>query len=285
MTIDKEKLPPNPSAWASPDSAKTELINHNEPIDYNKLVGDARVLFLGEFHTNSPIREHIASFAQRLKDAGITHLAIEFPKTEENLRRLKNLPVRLAQGSVDLSWLNRECPEVSQDRRNYDLVVRELATIGIEVVPVDIVQDGSRTSGQREEDIASNIMKIIESDQDVKVAVLIGAFHTVKKYSSPESGLSVNGRLIKQGVPTVAVQFVGGYDKTPSYVTNAAQQVGLGDKDWMIDMAAYADSLGVPFGAGETDAMIHLSQKESSSTGSDLGDILKLLHARFGESL
>jgi hypothetical protein len=253
--------PQNPSVWSNFELAKEELLKNSEEVDYNKIINnDTKVLFLADTHWNNPICDNIADHAKTLKEAGITHFAIEYPKTDINFELLKDLPQRLAEGPVDLSWLKKR-PGINEAVFNYDVAVRETAKAGIETEAIDIVQDGSMNPIQREEAIAANIKAILDKDPNAKVAVLIGGAHTLKKYNSPERGLSCNARLMEQGVPTVAVQFVGGYETEGiTSVLTPAKLAQLNNKEWMLDMTAYKDSEYVPFGKGETDVLIHLPE-------------------------
>src|SRR3990172_9854278 len=76
-SIEGSETVSNPDPWLKLDTAAAEVKATHQPVDYQKIIGDARVLFLGERHSNHPIREHIATHASDLKRAGITHYAIE----------------------------------------------------------------------------------------------------------------------------------------------------------------------------------------------------------------
>lgn len=180
------------------------------PVDYAPIVKDAAVLFFGDNHNNGPIRRHIANYARKLKESGITHLALEIPKTSATVEKLMSaLSARQSGHAVDLSWVNKEAPFTpKEEAKNYDLLVRAFISEGITVVPIDIVQDDRPTPEQRESGITENIKEVLRAGQGNKIAVLLGDFHTSKKYQKPQVGLSANGRLMSEGIPTASVMFL-----------------------------------------------------------------------------
>jgi hypothetical protein len=57
----------------SPD----ELQSYAQAVDYKKIIGRARVCFLGEIHHSPAIRKEIVDLMCRLKEEGFTHFAME----------------------------------------------------------------------------------------------------------------------------------------------------------------------------------------------------------------
>src|SRR6185437_11169539 len=128
--------------WTNNDSAVKEIQAKHEPVNYRRILGDARALLLGENHLNSvAISKHLIEHIQGLKEARITHYAIEAPAEGNNiLERLYN------REEVDLSQTNLG-PGFHEERER---VVREMAKQGIRVVAVDLNKDLPHTAEGRE---------------------------------------------------------------------------------------------------------------------------------------
>lgn len=224
-------------------------------IDYKEIIGDSRVVFFGENHSNSPIRVHIAQYAKALKEAGITHYVIEATRTEKSIQLLQSLvngePVDLS--SIDLG-----------PGGNSEIAVRALAEEGIQVVPVDIDQDCKPSKEEREAYIAKNIQAIIASSPNAKVAVLIGRFHASKKEIS---GFSYSAkRIIDAKVPCIVINFAGGTVNGPTRLTVPAEKAGLSNREFVLDMRRYSELEDIPFGPGQTDYVIYLPQQAIANT-------------------
>jgi CheY-like chemotaxis protein len=240
--------------WADPQSVRKEITERHKPVNYSQIVGDARVLFLAENHSNRSIRKHIISHARDLKEAGITHYAIEAKEEgNEALERLNK------DEQVDLSSV-----DVGPGGEDYKEAVRAMAAQGIKVVAVDIDQTSKPTRDEREAHMTKNLLRILEQNPDSKIAYLVGGFHTSKRVLS--DGLAWTGkRIIDAGVKTITAYYAGGEDDVPRILIDGARKAELANTEFVLDMRPYAssDSKMVPYGAGETDYVIHLPQESS----------------------
>jgi hypothetical protein len=54
-----------------------ELIGARETIDYDSIIGDHRIVYLGEFHHSETIMQEVMALMPRLRDRGFTHFAME----------------------------------------------------------------------------------------------------------------------------------------------------------------------------------------------------------------
>jgi len=236
--------------WISRDGTAKELKDKHQPVDYAKVVGDNRVLFFAENHSNHSIRRHLARNAHALKTAGITHYAIEAKEQGNEVFE------QLNRGeSVDLSRV-----DVGPGRHDYEDTIRAMAAQGIKVVAVDIDQSTKPTNEEREARMTANLKRILDEDPDAKVAYLVGGFHASKKTGI--DGMDMTGkRLADADIPLVIVNFAGGELPPPTSFTDGAREAGLASEEFMIDMRSYADSQRVPYGAGKTDYIVHLPQE------------------------
>lgn len=160
---------------------------------------------------------------------------------------------------VDLSQVQIGPFVPSEGRSNYETTIRAMAAQDIKIVPVDIDQSTKPTTEERESHIMQELQQIL-TDPNAKVAALIGGFHTSKRI--PRDGVPYVGRrLVEAGVPTVTVQFTGGVETTPRIITDGARGASLANQEFMLDMKPYKESKYLPYGAGETDFVIHLPQQ------------------------
>jgi len=242
-----------PNPWLNSRTLTEEIANQAEPVNYINLVGDNSVIMLGEGHFNSPIRENIALHAAEFKRAGITHYAIEAP----------NNPAfdELNSGNlVDLTTVT--LGPVPDEHKSYERAVRAMADQGIKVVPVDIDQRAKPSKQEREIFLTDGIKKILAMDPDAKVAVLMGGHHSIRTVHDG-SVPSMAARLIEEGMKVVAVQYLGGIERTPSHFLEATANAGIGQSDFMMDLRLYGKQQGVVFGTGNADYAIHLQQQAS----------------------
>lgn len=236
--------------WSNPARASQEIKSRFIPVDYKRIVGENRIVFLGEGHFNPPVREHIARYARQMKEAGVTHYAIEAAET------IKEIITRLNNGeSVDLSNVL-----VGPVRSNYEVALRAMVAEGIQIVPIDVDQSKKPTREEREAHITDELVAITASNPEAKVAVLIGGFHTAKSVSS--EGVAYTGkRIADAGIPAVTVMYAGGSEKIPKMVTESANLAGMSQTEFMMDLRPYVGSKYVPYGAGQADYLIHLPQQ------------------------
>lgn len=235
--------------WRKPEETAKEIQKKNRPVNYKEIVGENRVVLLAESHSNTSIRKHLVSHAKELKEAGITHYAIEADDAG------KDVFERLNEGqAVDLSTM-----KVGPSRRGYENAIRAMSAQGIKVVPIDINQDNKPSKEEREVHLTQNLTATLDQDPSAKVAVLIGGFHATRHHVS-EGVPSMGRRLMKLQIPNVIVHFTGGLDRIPRIITDAAQKAGLANKEFVLDMRNYGDSKYIPYGSGESDFVIHLPQ-------------------------
>ena len=237
--------------WNSQSELALEIESQSCPVDYGQLIADSSVLLLGENHGNnsiSSIRTHLADQAKALRDAGITHYAIEAPPNE--------VFDRLNKGEqVDLNSVQLGPP---MPNTNYEETIRAMVSEGIVVVPIDADQKTDQKSGEeRNQHITNNIRKVLLNSPGAKIAVLIGGFHADRRRDN-----DVAHSLIEDGVSVTSVQFSGGDEtKSPSSFLGATSQAGLYSKDFMMDLRHYKGMSGVVFGGGEAyDYVVHLAE-------------------------
>lgn len=244
---------PDSNVWDNLETRIREMAGRSRPVDYKYILGDNQALFLGETHFNSSIRRHLVHNAIELKRIGITHYAIEAAD--------KGKPVfdRINKGDqVDLSRV-----DVGPGRIDYEEVIREMAKQGIKVVPIDIDQSSKPSQERREAHLAQNLLRIFQETPSAKVAVLIGANHTLKVYGIVKNIPSLHQRVMAAGIGTVNAVFTGGEERIPRNITESVVQAGLGNSEFILDMRPYAGLQNVPYGAGEVDFVIHLPQTGS----------------------
>lgn len=254
--IDRQELV---DPWSSFEESAKEIAQNRQPVNWQKMVGDNRVALLGEEHGNSLIRNHLAAHAKDLKTAGITHYAIEAEATEKSKDALAKLQSR---EPVDLSGIELGPFMSDEGRSNYEQAVRAMATQGIQIVPIDIDQTQQYTIEEREAHMMGEVQKLLESDPSAKVAVLVGDIHT-NKTTSQEGVPFLGKRITDAGIPAVTIQFAGGKSPALQSLLEGAKRAGSADQEFMLDMRPYAKSKHVPFGAGQTDFVVHLPQQKS----------------------
>jgi len=268
--------------WTDPDRAAQELRANYQPVDYADILGDARVLFLGENHTTSgDIGSHLASYAAELKNAGITHYAIEAsPEGNEALGRLstvrgRSISRRLRKGKrVDLSSTEIHPEDYESKRENYEEAIRKMAAEGINVVAVDTRSHGIE---KREAEMTAELQGILE-DPQAKIAYRVGALHATSQIREGwDKTIGWQGwtrtRLNNAGIPTRTVMFAGG-DTYPgaSDFDKIATTAGLQDEEFSLDVRPYHTDkspyvrdeenhpLG-PFEVHQADFIVHLPQR------------------------
>lgn len=215
--------------WNTPTQARNEIQQKHTPIDYIRLCQQSDVIFLSENHSNTPVRYHLCAHVGALKQAGITHFAVE-----------------AAIGT------NR----FPSDPSSYTRLCHDLSAQGIQVVLVDIDQSSKPSPEEREAYITRNIIEILEGEQGVKFAVLIGRGHTVRTNFS--NIFSTATRIESAGYSLTRLVFCGGFDFVPSIITDSARISSLSQKEFMIDLRPYGRE--APFG-GDADYAIHLPQQ------------------------
>lgn len=148
---------------------------------------NARVLAIGEEHsTRNPNREFLTNMMVDLKEAGATHLAIEFPA-----ERAYMLDHYLEKGTWDSYVVNGEisnpfdleCVQALQLKDDTQRMLSAAKDAGLKVVPVDsgtILNDGITTAkfgASRNQYMADEIANILSFDKKAKVLFYAGAHH------------------------------------------------------------------------------------------------------------
>lgn len=248
----------SPKLWyaftGSAEQAAQEVKARRQDIDYEKMVGTSRVLFLGSNHLNLlVVAGHIAQYAREFKRLGITHYAIEAqPQTAGALEKLNK------GEDVDLSDVEL-CPEQSWPSRAYEDAVRAFAREGITVVPVDMDHARYRGAPDREKRIHKKIRDIIARDPDARIVFLTGAAHASKGYLSEEGG-SVRVLLNNDNIATSSVFYAGGWEIYPEAFTEAVHAAGLAEDDFMVH--ENETETNDPFFNGEFDHIVHLGETD-----------------------
>ena len=227
------------------DARAEEVLAGSEvlPVNYSPVLGDNRLIFAADHHLNWNIREHILKYARSLKDAGITHFAIEIENTKQKLLD------DLSEGrDVDISGSGLD--------PKYVEALREVAKHGIKLVAIDVPHTFETIlSENRENGLFDNTKSILSSNTSNKVFVLIGTFHVVTEFN-PSGIRSMRGRFVDSGVSVPSVFFyegVGGSAKLDRMV----KEQDLADKDFMLDHRSEQDRIAIPFD-NDADWIIHL---------------------------
>lgn len=245
-------MPSDP--WENPKSGAREMRAEKRPVDYNRIVGEKRVLFLGESHTNHAIREHICRYVKSFREAGITHYAIE---AEEGITPLLDA-INRGEGGVDFSAVDVGPTMVSGVRDPcYEDAIRAVVGEGIRVVAID--RKDKRGAEAREQHLAERLKEIIAENSRFRVAVLIGASH-VDSFPVILGAVSLRERINRAGISEATVCFVGGDDAHPVFFRDAARRAGLAREEFMLDSGSYKN-LGALLGTERVDFLIHLPQR------------------------
>ena len=220
-------------------------------LDYQALLADKRVLFLGEEHSNISITPHLVSSAPLFKAAGITHYFIEAPTTGKATFEKLNCGEK-----VDLSAL--DCGP----GRDYQDACYAMIRQGILVYPIDIDQTHRPSREEREAHMAQEMRDILARDSSAKALVRIGRFHAGKYAGLVEKVATLRTRIEASGIPVSVAALTGGTSTGPKSLLNAASAAGLSQTLFVVDLRLFSNK-DVLFGAGEMDYAIHLPQIES----------------------
>ncbi|KAF1729913.1 hypothetical protein CRV24_010457 [Beauveria bassiana] len=196
-----------------------EIEQFGTPIDYIKLCADAEVVFLGQTVSNEPVRNHLWQNAAALKEAGVTHFAIEFNQ---------------------MPWTS-----------DYKRLCHKLSASGIKIILADVDQRRTRDSEQREAHMTKCITDILEAEPGAKVAALFSSFHAGRYIMDGLRPAAVRIESAKYSL--IRLRYFGGAEYTPTLITQPAWNAGLGS--FALDMRPYgADA---PFG-GDADFGLYL---------------------------
>ena len=267
--------------WDKVETIAKEIKAKRQAVDYREIFKERQCIFLGDNHANSSIREHIGHNASNMKAAGVTHFAIEaddngkpvFDKLCQGEQvDLSNVDVGPAESAARLSKLGEmvraaasgsalssDTNDAYAGRAGDEHVIRSVAKVGLHIVPIDMDQSTKPTGEERERHLSDGLLRIYQQYPDAKVAVLIGGFHTLKRYKS-EGIETVAQRVANAGYKTASVQFAGGRSDSPMNMTEGARNAGVANEEFIIDLNPYKTSRSVPYGPGEADYVIHLAQ-------------------------
>lgn len=172
-------------------------------------VKDNKVVMLGEQHVPSPngLRKMIAETIPKMKEAGATHFAIEWPaKYQDILDRFMKTGEFTKE---DMEKLPK--PFFDPD---YVEVLKAARKAGLKLVAVD--SDDQSPSADREKTIADNIKKIVKADDKNKVVVLCGMLHAIDGDHHEDKYPRAGKILRKEEIPTAIFGSEVGFGRPPS---------------------------------------------------------------------
>lgn len=232
---------PRPAGSAS--DPIDDVVANRRPVDWNAVVGENRVILLGEAHSNVAIRSFLAAQARSMREAGITHYGIEAPPhpafDELNAGRM-----------VDLTGVS-----VGPGFPGYEQTIRAMRNAGITVVPLDLDQSLPLAADARDRHMADTITQIVSQDPDAKVVALLGRFHSGN--SQRDFGPTAGALLHAGPHPTTSISFTGG-SETSNMLTEAAREHNATYETFFVDLRDY-HAAGGGYGRDD-DAFIHLPQ-------------------------
>lgn len=225
-------------------------------VDYGRILGNAKVLFLGEDHHNYAIPDHIEDHAPDFKKAGITHFAIEANAEEENNAVLEKL-----NKGEEVDRLPESLTAGTLTPYIYEGQILAIAKQGIQIVAVDELQfdDPER----REAFMANSLLKILQ-EPHARVAFRVGLDHANRIKEIKEGVPSVASRLSNAGIPIKVVDFVGGEVAVSSdesrfeLLSENIRNAGLARKEFMLDAK---DNPDLPLEVTGADFYIHLPEE------------------------
>ncbi|MBO0880378.1 MAG: hypothetical protein J2P17_08510, partial [Mycobacterium sp.] len=220
------------------------VVANRQAVDWNMVVGDNRVVLLGEAHSNTPIRDFLTAQAQAIKAAGVTHYGIEAPP-HPAIDKL-NDGRRAYLGGVHVG---------PGESAGYERVIQAMSAAGIIIVPLDLDPSGSWPAGARDKHMADTITAIVSENPGAKVAALLGEFHTINEESE---GQPAAGQILHaSGYPTTTVQFAGGAEEyTRTLLAEALRNHNATGETFYADLRDYHNA-GGSYAPGH-DAVIHL---------------------------
>lgn len=242
---------------AVPQERVADIQKNRAPVDYAALLGGAKVIFLGESHDNMPIRDHIARYAKALKDAGVTHFAIEAAVTAKVTYDKLNRGEYVTLAGVD-TGPSSNMPEM----------IRALSGQGIKIVPIDVDQSTGPSTAEREVEMTKHLLQCVEGTEG-KVAVLLGALHTGENVWDDVP--SCAARVAAAGHPIRRVRIAGGTEDAPTHLSKAVETAGIQHEEFMLELGACAH---LDIYGGETEFVIHLPAQECSRVPSFTGALL-----------
>jgi uncharacterized iron-regulated protein len=148
----------------------------------------AKVLLIGEEHTDTLSREHLIAALPNFKKMGYTYLALEMIKDnrQEILNNFCENPTLYKDsllGILDKEW--------HYNPNSYFSLISIAAQLGFkiialdmprselpkEILPFPVPPDQSLEMAARNERMASHIAQVLNADADAKVLALVGKYH------------------------------------------------------------------------------------------------------------
>ncbi|MEV0032774.1 hypothetical protein [Nocardia sp. NPDC050793] len=165
------------------------------PVNWAQLIGDSQILFLGEDHSNYPVREFLRDQAPALHEAGVKYLGVESWRH----------PIKDNSIGQSFHW----------DEAGYRRMRSAMTLSGIEIVPFDVYPErypgGSSLAGRREEHMAKSIIDILQRDPAARVCVLVSKDQL--RIDGPPGHSSMRQLVIDSGHPTNSTVFYGGLSR------------------------------------------------------------------------
>ena len=236
-----------------------------EPIDWNKIIKDARLIIVGDgTHAENASKHHLAAHMKMFKEAGVTHLALEAITVDqeplvETYLRTGNQRTQLAESLRQTLACPETTPEIMQ-------IIDKAREFGIEIIstfPPFIEQAGkvrSQSVDDRDQFAAAHISELLK-DPGNKVLAIVGPFHVwLNKLPGRTIFMSENKGV--EPFRTVMVQIIGMEPEPFIYFDPAEQikfekvirEVGMGDDAFMFSTKGTNTLL--------SDFFIHLPQTE-----------------------
>lgn len=247
--------------------AAAELLSNRRQVDYEGLLKESDVLYLGDSHYDYSIAEYIKDQVGLFKVNGVKTFAVEINPKDQTLLDELNKGDFSVLDKLDFS-LGFGSKSVKE---NKEALIKDLVTNGIEIVGIarwvrPIGGDKVDYNVESEESAADIIEERIKQG---KVVVFVGAEHGVfakgdRRYTfvrSPDF-------LREKGIKITTIRFIGGMnapwedERSPiGYLRRASHARGLDDGLFYIDKS---DSL---FSSTKfnNDAVIHLPHKNFRS--------------------
>ncbi len=218
------------------------------PVDYSTLFSIDKVLFFGEVHSNRSPKDEVAGRMKLLRNAGVTHLAMEMllermqPAIDRYYEVGNNKEELLAH--FRKKW---DCgPGIPE---KYLELIDAAKSCGIKIVGLDIDFSENDTRPKTEQIADQNtnwanvIFNTLQENPDTKVLVYCGSGHV--GYSQTVS--KANLELARKGIISTIIRSIGGSCFVPplhscagfeEYFERAIIDRELGDKEFTIAVKA-----------------------------------------------
>jgi hypothetical protein len=240
-----------------------EFTRSCKKLDYNQILKDTDILYLGETHIDYTIPDHLKNQSNIWKQNGVVAVGLELnPKDKEiidevnkgDFSRLEKLNLSGGWGSIQVELLKRT-------------MVKNLIKEGITIFPIanwSKSVDGEKSEYTKESE--ENAARIIETKAKAgKIVILIGERHAYYAKDDYRKGFVNSSDILKNSKKVKSLYFVGGMDNPYQYdksnealIRRATQLNGISDKLLYFD----ANQKGYPKNIFRNDGLIHLPQKQ-----------------------